>query len=589
MDSMAPSHRLPHTLSQDDIETLRQQVAEQTSLLALLQDVSVAVHAASGIADALRYAIARICTHIAWPVGHAYLLAPEAAGDWLPTMLWHLDEPVRAAPLQQTTRTAHVASGVGLVGAVVATGQPVWYRRLAPDPACPRAQAAYDSGLRVGLAVPMLIGTEVVGVLEFYTAALPAPLGTAVCEVLSHIGTQLGRVVERQRATEQLRRQQEALAQSEKLAAMSSLLASVAHEINNPLSIVLMEADLLREEIGAGPLADSASKVTQAAARCARIIQNFLALARQHAPERGRVDLNILIRETVELLAYPFRVDNIEVRLALAASLPVLWADAHQLRQVIVNLVTNAHYALREVASPRRLTLTTRADQSQDQVILEVADTGSGIPLAIQARVFEPFFTTKPVGVGTGLGLSLCRSIVENHGGELRVHSQPGQGAMFSVALPVVTPPPDAEVPPSAAPVRASARARAILVVDDESGMRSALVALLRRDGHQIETAANGRLALDKLREQAFDVILCDLRMPDLDGIGLYRELEAHYPHLLHRVVFLTGDTWSPETNAFLERLNVPRLTKPFNALEVRRIVDHALREVERDVGDRPD
>jgi DNA-binding NtrC family response regulator len=110
--------------------------------------------------------------------------------------------------------------------------------------------------------------------------------------------------------------------------------------------------------------------------------------------------------------------------------------------------------------------------------------------------------------------------------------------------------------------------------------MRSALAALLRRDGHTIETAANGRLALAKLQAQTFDLILCDLRMPELDGIGLYHEVETHHPHLLHRIVFLTGDTWSPETNAFLEQINFPRLTKPFNAIEVRRVMEQMLAEV---------
>ena len=561
-------------------ETLVQRVAERTSLLALLQDVTVAANEASCIEEALQFAVERICAHTAWPVGHAYLPAHDASGDWISTMLWHLDDPARFEPLQQAMHLLRFSPGVGLIGEVVATAQPVWNRDIATDPAFLRRQAAYESGLSVGFAFPMLIGKEVVGVLEFYADAVTVPLETPLLEVMTQLGTQLGRVVERQRATEQLQRQQEALAQSEKLAAMSSLLASVAHEINNPLAIALMEADLLREEVGEGSLAEHASKVTQAAERCARIVQNFLALARQYPPERGRVELNTLIRETVELLAYPLRVDNIEVRLECAENLPALWADPHQLRQVLVNLITNAHHALREVTSPRRLTLTTRDALGHGRVILEVSDTGPGIAPDIQARIFEPFFTTKPAGVGSGLGLSLCRGIVEGHGGRLRVHSQRHQGAVFSVELPVETAPAVSEAQPPAAAGRPAARNKAILIVDDEAGMRSALAALLRRDGHTIETAANGRLALDKLRAQSFDLILCDLRMPELDGIGLYHEVEAHYPHLLRRIVFLTGDTWSPETQAFLERINLPRLTKPFNAVEVRRMVEHVLREV---------
>jgi len=205
-------------------------------------------------------------------------------------------------------------------------------------------------------------------------------------------------ITERKRAEEQLQRQQETLAQSEKFAAMGALLASVAHELNNPLSIVVMEADMLSEEVADGPLLAHTRKITQAAERCARIVRNYLTLARQNSPERLPVELNAIVKDIMELLAYPLQVDNIEVQLHLAATLPILWADPHQLRQVMLNLVTNAHAALRESLAPRRLTLTTWADPAQDRITLEVADTGPGIAPEIQAHIFEPFFTTKPMG-----------------------------------------------------------------------------------------------------------------------------------------------------------------------------------------------
>jgi two-component system NtrC family sensor kinase len=383
-------------------------------------------------------------------------------------------------------------------------------------------------------------------------------------------------LTERQQAYEQLQRQQEVLAQSEKLAAMGSLLAGIAHELNNPLSVVVVEAGLLKEEAESSSQAEHASKIVQAAERCARIVQSFLALARHHPPERTQVNLNVLVGETVELLAYPLRLDNIEVQLSLADDLPPLWADLHQLRQLVINLATNAHQALREVASPRRLMLSTRADPERRQVVLQVADTGPGIPTAFQERIFEPFFTTKPVGIGTGLGLSLCRGIIEGHGGTISVHSQPGHGARFVVEIPLGrAPTPLLAASPIPAPPL-PVQGKAILIVDDEAGIRHALAYLLRRDGYQVDTAGNGRLALLKLQEKAFDLILCDLRMPELDGPALYRELEKHQPHLLRRFIFLTGDTLSSETSTFLEQTGVPRLTKPFTTAEARRAVGQA-------------
>jgi CheY-like chemotaxis protein len=322
-----------------------------------------------------------------------------------------------------------------------------------------------------------------------------------------------------------------------------------------------------------------AKAISQAVERCMRIVQNFLTLARRHPPERRAVDLNRVVKEALELLAYALGVDNIDVDLQLAHDLPTLLVDPYQLQQVVVNLVTNAHQALRDIPVPRHLTLITRSDPARGCLRLEVADTGPGIPPALQARIFEPFFTTKPPGVGTGLGLSLCRGIVEGHGGTISVQSQPGQGSVFSVELPVE--PRGIALPDSLkkddALSTGPARTAAILVIDDEPAIASALAYLLSRAGHMVETAANGRLALAKLDERAFDLILCDLRMPELDGPGFYRELSQRHPQLLPRTIFLTGDTLSPEVRVFLEQVGVPRLHKPFRAAEVRRIVHQML------------
>jgi signal transduction histidine kinase len=311
-----------------------------------------------------------------------------------------------------------------------------------------------------------------------------------------------------------------------------------------------------------------------------RIVRNFLTLARQHPPERQAVALHTVLQGAMELLVYGLQVDSITVDWQLAPDLPRLWADPHQMHQVIVNLVTNAHQALREVPLPRGLTLTTHYDARQACVLLEVADTGPGIPPALQTQIFEPFFTTKPTGAGTGLGLPLCRGIIEEHGGSIVVESQPGQGTVFRVVLPVSAAGHTGEIPDALpASLAAKGSAKTILVVDDEPSIARALAQILRRDGHTVDTAANGRLALAQLDAQTYDLLLCDLRMPDLDGPGLYQALRQQHPYLLQRVIFLTGDTLSPDVRTFLEQAAVPRLTKPCRAAEVRRLVAQVLQD----------
>jgi nitrogen-specific signal transduction histidine kinase/ActR/RegA family two-component response regulator len=373
--------------------------------------------------------------------------------------------------------------------------------------------------------------------------------------------------------------QQEMLSQREKLAAMSSLLASMAHELNNFLTVIMIQSELLLKEAADRPLVERATPSNDAAERCVRIVRNCLMLARQHSPERTQVQLNLIIAEALHLCAYALRLDNIEVSQQLADDLPVLWADAQQLCQVVVNLLLNAHSARRETPTPRRLALITRFDAAHHQVILHVADTVPGIPPEIQMRLFEPFFITKPPGVGTGLGLSLCQRIIADHGGMCSVESRLGAGAIFRVTLPVTAAPgtrPDNTEPAVPPPITG----KELLVIDDEAAVVKAMVSVFHRDGHAVDTAANGLQALAKLQERSYDLFVCDLHMPALDGSGLYRALVQTYPHLLPRLIFLIGDTLTPEAQAFLAASGAPYLAKPRRAMELRQVVQDTLQKL---------
>jgi two-component system NtrC family sensor kinase len=383
-------------------------------------------------------------------------------------------------------------------------------------------------------------------------------------------------VTERRRIEEELARQRAARIQNEKLADMGTLLAGVAHELNNPLTVVTGYSSILRQTLGDGPSRERIDRIASAAERCVRIVRNFLALARQHPLERQLVRPNQIVREAVELLAYPLRVDNVEVRLDLADDLPTLWADPHQLHQVVVNLVTNAHHAMHGGTAARRLTIRTRFDAAAARVSLEVCDTGPGIPAEVLGRIFEPFFTTKPVGQGTGLGLSLCQGIVEGHGGTIRAGSTLGEGAVFTIELPVVAPP-TGDGEESVTTTRVLPPGSRILVIDDEPDVAGVLTDLLKAENGQVETASDGRAALAKLGQAEYDLILCDVRMPGLDGPDLYKALGRSHPELLSQFVFLTGDTLNPESREFVQQTGAPCLGKPFDFDEVYRVVGRAL------------
>lgn len=375
----------------------------------------------------------------------------------------------------------------------------------------------------------------------------------------------------RKRAEQDRQRRRDTLHQRDKLASMATLLADVAHELNNPLTVIIAGATLLRDATRDEGVRRRAELLEQAAERCALTIRNFLALVRQYPATREEVSLERIVKETLALVAYQLEVDEVSVDIALPREIPALWADPHQLHQVLLNLVTNARHALRTTPPPRRLSIALRHDTETRRVVLEVADSGPGVPPELRGFVFRPFFTTKSPEEGTGLGLALCHDIIAAHGGTIRVDTAPGGGALFLAELPLDRPQ-DVSVPAPPTAARPARQGR-VLVVDDDVELAAVLAATLRAEQHEVEIAANGVEALAALGRAHFDVILSDVRMPKLDGPGFYRELQQQHPELADRVVFVTGDVLGRETAAFLERTRVMHLTKPFDIKQVRRVV----------------
>jgi two-component system NtrC family sensor kinase len=385
-----------------------------------------------------------------------------------------------------------------------------------------------------------------------------------------HVLTIARDITEKKRSAEELTRQRESLYQREKLAALGSLLAGVAHELNNPLSVVVARAVLLEEQ--GNPAAQTAAlKIRTAAERCARIVRTFLAMARQQQPERGPVAINDVISAALDITAYPVRTSSIEVKLDLAEDIPLIHADADQLHQVLLNLVINAQQSLQDHPGPRHIRVTSRFDTRAQLVRVTVADNGPGIPAHLRARIFEPYFTTKPTGIGLGVGLAVSLGIVEAHEGTLTVACPAHGGAEFSITLPLGAV--AASAGESSFPLKVDPSRRTILVIDDEPEIRETLADILVAAQHRVVTVASGREALQHMAVEHYDVILTDVRMPDLDGRALYQEIERRWPGRGVRVVFVTGDTLASTLREFVSESGRPVIEKPFLPSEVRRVV----------------
>jgi len=376
-------------------------------------------------------------------------------------------------------------------------------------------------------------------------------------------------ITEQVAAEEELTRQRELTLQREKFASMGSLLAGVAHELNNPLSVVVGRAIMLEEEAQDPAIRTTAQRIRTAAERCARIVRTFLAMARRTGQERAWTSVEAVIDAALEMVDYSLKANGVTVIRERAAALPDLYIDPDQLHQVFTNLFVNAYQAMAEVDNRRELLVRTRVDTAQSRVIIDVIDSGAGIPESIRARIFDPYFTTKSAGTGTGVGLAVSLGIVESHGGVITVECPSVGGTHFTVMLPMAEHGHDEPASEPSDEVEVTANARRVLVVDDEIEIREMLADVLRGAGCSVDLAEDGEAALDKLARARYDAVFTDLRMPRLDGAGLYRRIESHHPGLARRVIFVSGDSLSGALPNFISTSGRPILEKPFTPAQV--------------------
>ena len=384
---------------------------------------------------------------------------------------------------------------------------------------------------------------------------------------------------ELERTVESLKTTQAQLIQSEKLSGIGEFVAGVAHELNNPLTSVMGFSELLARSETAGPHRRQLELIHKSALRCQKIVQSLLSFARRHAPERKSANVNRLVESAVEFLHYQLRTSNIEVETKFDPSLPETLLDPHQMQQVFLNILNNARQAIEGTGVKGRIQVTTERVSSILRITFQ--DNGPGISEENLPKLFDPFFTTKELGKGTGLGLSLCYGIVKEHGGTIQVHSRLGAGAIFIIELPLVQSPanlPTAETIPVPEFSTTQGRGKRVLVIDDEEPILEMLKATLTEYGYQVDTAANGEAALQRLQQTSYDLALCDWKMPGLSGRELYERVQKSNPSLSERLIFITGDVVNKSTQQFLKDHNKICLSKPFSLLEFRAALSQACR-----------
>jgi two-component system NtrC family sensor kinase len=432
-------------------------------------------------------------------------------------------------------------------------------------------------------AVPLRSKEQLLGLLTVVSQE-HLELAPEQVSLLEAIGYQLSLAVENSRLYEQLkesetrktsllhelekslRELQEAqtkLVQSEKLAAIGQLVSGITS--------IIGYAQLLRSADVDSEVRSDLNRIVEQAQRSARIVQNLLTFSRQYKPERRLVDVNQLIQDTLELVNYQLTVNQITVDLQLSESVPAILADPHQLQQVWLNLIQNAHQAMSDSSRPRVLRIHSFVTDA-NQVGVEFSDNGPGIAPNALEKLFDPFFTTKPVGKGTGLGLSICYGIVQEHNGQIMAENNAEGGATFVVELPIQEAGAHAQQA-AELPLTVSSGQGKVLLVDDEPNILELVDRFLSRQGYEVETIDDGNQAAKQIINGDYDVIVLDMVMPQMGGIEICQQVIKERPEYEARIIFASGDLITDEVRDFLKRSESRYIAKPFELSELIQVI----------------
>ncbi|MDI6761968.1 MAG: ATP-binding protein [Thermodesulfobacteriota bacterium] len=492
----------------------------------LLQTITFAISETGDVHSALKIVLQKVCEATGWIMGEAWV--PNSDGTNLEcSPAWYS----RVEGLEKFRKESEKFTfplGIGLPGRAWSSKKPVWVGNVTLDSNFPRAEIAKGVGLKTAMAIPVLIGDEIVAVMDFFVFEARKE-DERLLEIISSVASQLGSLIQRKRAEQEVRVLEEQLRQSQKMEAIGRLAGGIAHDFNNLLTIIKGYSQLSFGELKEGdPLRENIEEIRKAADRAADLTRQLLAFSRRQVMEVQVLDLNTVLKNLDKMLRRMIGED-IELTTLLFEDLGRVKADPGQIEQVIMNLIVNARDAMprggkltietANVELDKEYARTHVAVTPGPHVMLAVSDTGVGMTPEIKAKIFEPFFTTKEKGRGTGLGLSTVYGIVKQSGGNIWVYSEPGRGTTFKIYLP--------RVDELAEELRVKVEgpelprgSETILIVEDDEKVRKLALKILEKQGYEVLEAGGGNEALEICRglEKPIHVVLADVVMPGMDG-----------------------------------------------------------------------
>jgi len=540
----------------------------QSGLLPAIDEVLKAIRNKQSIDDVLYLILEKACDLAKAAHGSFVLVDHEARRLTISNVF--------GSDWSTQTKLCQLQIGQGLTGKTAEHGRPLLCTDTSKDP----DYYALFSYVPSELVVPVMVKEQVWGVINM-DGANPDAFDHQTLELLIVFAELASSAITLQMEISDQERLYRKLVQSEKLASLGEALAGIAHEINNPLTAILGFSSLLSNAPGLSKQdCYTAGVIASEAQRAAGLVRGLLDFSRKDTGAREMVDAYQLVQKTAGLKRYQLRQSNVKLQVHRPADTCMVYVCSQQITQVLHNVITNAEQAMAKDRNNGQIDVTL--SREIDGVQIRSKDNGSAIPFKIQSRILDTFLTTKSPREGTGLGLSICHTIMSAHEGDITMNSSSHEGTVFTLQFPVPNPVqllPDS-TPPFANITTSDIPGSSILIVDDEAHITEAFAAFLRKKQIEVRCSTSARTALELLSREKFDLILSDIRMPEMDGLEFYDAATKRYPRYKQRFIFMSGYLMQPRVKAHLTTTGLPCLEKPFSFDELLRMISSQLDEL---------